>query len=199
MSAPLVLVGCGILQKEVDFLIRKNGWPVMTCWLRSALHNYFDQLYKELDQGLLDAEQAGQRAVAFYGACHPRMDQLLQSHHTCRTEGQNCVAMLLGYELFMERLCQGSYFLLEDWALSWEPMITECFGPNISVIREIFHASHKTMVAIRTPCSGDFAQAAEAAARLVDLPLEWMEVDLDHLERVLAAVIAQTEPQDPPR
>lgn len=199
MSAPLVLVGCGILQKEVDFLIRKNGWPVMTCWLRSALHNYFDLLYKELDQGLLEAEQAGQRPVAFYGACHPRMDQLLQSHHTCRTEGQNCVAMLLGYELFMERLCQGSYFLLEDWALSWEPMITECFGPNISVIQEIFHASHTTMVAIRTPCSGDFAQAAEAAARLVDLPLEWMEVDLDHLERVLAAAIAQTEPQDPPR
>ena len=193
MSAPLVLVGCGILQKEVDFLIRKNGWPVTTCWLRSALHNYFDQLYQELDQGLRDAEQAGHRAVAFYGACHPRMDHLLQSHHTCRTEGQNCVAMLLGYELFMERLCQGSYFLLEDWALSWEPMITEAFGKNLAVVREIFHSSHKFIIAIRTPCSTDFREAAEAAARFVDLPLRWMDADLNHLEAVLADAIQRKQ------
>lgn len=187
--APLTMVGCGILRKEVDYLIHKNGWTVETHYLRSALHNYFDRLYRELNAGLAAAEQAGQAAVVFYGACHPRMDRLLAAHHTRRTQGQNCVVMLLGYKRFMAELGKGAYFLLEDWALTWEPMITEAFGSNRSVIQEIFHNSHQSMIAIRTPCSSDFTAAAEAAARFVDLPLTWMEADLDHLETVLAEVL----------
>ncbi len=197
MSGPVALVGCGILRQEVDYLVRKNGWQIETHWLHSALHNYFDQLHKELDSGLQQEEVAGKRTIVFYGACHPRMDQLLERHHTCRTQGQNCIVMLLGYEKFMEELGKGAYFLLEDWALTWEPMITECFGTNIEVVRQIFHGSHRKMIAIRTPCSRDFTASAEAAARFVDLPLEWMDIDLSHLEKVLADAIAEREQQGP--
>jgi hypothetical protein len=119
------------------------------------------------------------------------MDRILDKHHTLRTEGQNCIVMLLGYEQFMEGLEQGAYYLLEDWALTWEPMITECFGRNNAVVREIFHSSHKFIVALRTPCSGDFTAAAEKAAGFVDLPLKWMDVNLDHLEAVLAEAITR--------
>jgi hypothetical protein len=190
-NQPLRLLGCGILHKEVDFLVRKNGWNVETRFLRSALHNYFDQLADQLNAGLEADEAAGRQTVVFYGACHPRMDAILQQHQTTRTQGQNCIVMLLGYERFMQELEQGAYFLLEDWALTWEPMITECFGKNTAVIREIFHSSHKLMIGLRTPCSTDFTAAAEAAARFVDLPLHWMDVSLDHLEAVLSKAIAE--------
>ncbi len=195
MSAPISMIGCGILHKEVDYLVKKNGWQIETHWLHSALHNYFGQLHKELDSGLKHEEDSGKRTIVFYGACHPRMDQLLEKHQTCRTHGQNCIVMLIGYEKFMEELGNGAYFLLEDWALTWEPMITECFGTNLAVVREIFHGSHKKMIAIRTPCSIDFTAAAEAAARFVDLPLAWMNTDLSHLETVLAEAIAEREQQ----
>lgn len=196
MNAPLTLVGCGILHKEVDYLVQKNGWQIETHWLHSALHNYFDRLHRELDSGLSEEEQAGKRTIVFYGACHPRMEPLLEKHHTCRIQGQNCIVMLLGYERFMAELSLGAYFLLEDWALTWEPMITAAFGSNVAVVREIFHSSHKKMIAIRTLCSTDFTAAAEAAARFVDLPLEWMDVDLSHLEQVLADAIAEREQLD---
>jgi hypothetical protein len=196
MTAPITLIGCAILHKEVDFLIKQNGWKVETRWLHSALHNYFDRLHNELDSGLIEQENAGRRTVVFYGACHPRMEQLLEKHHTCRTHGQNCIVMLLGYDKFMEELGHGAYFLLEDWALTWEPMITECFGNNLAVVREIFHGSHKKIIALRTPCSIDFTAAAEAAAAFVDLPLEWLDVDLSHLESVLATAIAERDALD---
>ena len=196
MNAPLALVGCGILRNEVDYLVRKNGWQIETHWLHSALHNYFDRLHKELDAGLKHQEDRGKRTIVFYGACHPRMDQLLEKHHTCRTSGQNCIVMLIGYEKFMEELGKGAYFLLEDWARTWEPMITEYFGSNLAVVREIFHDSHNKMIAIRTPCSTDFTAAAEAAARFVDLPLEWMDTDLEHLEDVLADAIVECDEKD---
>jgi hypothetical protein len=101
--------------------------------------------------------------------------------------------MLLGYEKFMEELGKGAYFLLEDWALTWEPMLTECFGKNPAVIREIFHSSHKLMVAVRTPCSSDFAAAAEKAAAFVDLPLVWMDADLLHLEVVINEAMSRRQ------
>ena len=190
---PMVMVGCGILHKEVDYLIKKNGWKVETQFLHSSLHNYFDKLYKELDGALDFDDQKGRQTIVFYGACHPKIDDILDRHHTLRTQGQNCIVMLLGYEKFMAELEQGAYFLVEDWALSWEPMITECFGKNLGVIREIFHSSHKKIIALRTPCSTDFTEAAEAAARFIDLPLEWMDVDLDHLEVVLAEAVERKQ------
>jgi len=193
--SPLVLVGCGILQKEVEFLLQKNGWRVETHFLDSALHNYLDRLSAELDAGLTAEERRGRDAVVFYGACHPLMDRILTQHRAPRTRGQNCIVMLLGYERFMAELSRGAYFLLEEWALGWEPMITACFGPNLAVVREIFHGSHQRMIALTTPCSGDFTAAAEAAARFVDLPLQWMEVDLSHLESVLADAIARAGEQ----
>jgi hypothetical protein len=186
---PLRMVGCGILHKEIDYLIAKNGWKVETEFLDSALHNYFNRLSTELDGALERDDQAGRDTVVFYGSCHPKMDGILQQHHTVRTQGQNCIVMLLGYELFMEELGKGAYFLLEDWALTWEPMLTQAFGNNVTVLREIFHSGHQHMIAIRTPCSNDFTAEAEAAAAYVDLPLRWMDVSLDHLESVLAEAI----------
>ncbi|MEW5788231.1 MAG: DUF1638 domain-containing protein [Pseudomonadota bacterium] len=187
---PVSLVGCGILRKEVDYLIRKNGWAVRPQYLDSALHNYLDRLSSQLDTALNAEEDRGRETVVFYGACHPLMERILDRHQTHRTQGQNCIVMLLGYERFMAELERGAYFLLEDWALTWEPMITQAFGNNLQVVREIFHGSHRRMVAIRTPCSGDFTAAAEAAARFVDLPLSWLDADLSHLEAVLAAALA---------
>ncbi len=186
---PLAMISCGILHKDVDFLIEKNHWNVHAHYLDSALHNYLNRLSLELNKALDESEKRGEKTLVFYGGCHPLMDKYLEDHHTCRTHGQNCIVMLLGYELFMQELENGAYFLLEDWALTWEPMISACFGVNLTVIREIFHSSHKYILALRTPCSADFTEAAEAAARFVDLPLQWMDVGLEHLESVLAEAI----------
>lgn len=186
---PLVVVGCGILHKEVDWLVKKNGWQVETQFLDSALHNYLGKLSEQLNAALTNDELQGRDTVVFYGCCHPQIDSILEKHHTLRTEGQNCIVMLLGYEKFMQELEKGAYFLLEDWALTWEPMIVKCFGDNPAVIREIFHSSHKFITAIRTPCSGDFTRAAEVAAAYVDLPLQWMDADLSHLEAVIAEAL----------
>ncbi|ATG91910.1 DUF1638 domain-containing protein [Methylomonas koyamae] len=193
----LTLVGCGILRKEVDRLIEKNHWNVHTHYLNSALHNYLNRLSTELNQALEEREKLGEKTVVFYGSCHPLMENYLEGHHTCRTQGQNCIVMLLGYERFMQELEQGAYFLLEDWALTWEPMITACFGNNNAVVREIFHSSHKYILALRTPCNSDFTSAAEAAARFVDLPLRWQDVDLSHLELVLTDAIQRRLAAEP--
>jgi hypothetical protein len=178
-----LLLGCGILQKEIRSLIQKNGWPLETHFLDSSLHIDFDKLNQALTSAL--SQHAERETIVFYGACHPLMEKILDSAGTFRTAGQNCVEMLLGNERFTKELEQGAFFLLEEWARRWERVVTATFGTNREVIREMYQGDRNYLLCVSTPCSGDFRAEAEEAGRLVGLPLRWMEISLDHLETVL--------------
>jgi len=181
------LLGCGILQKEVCYLIQENGWPLDTDFLDSSLHVNFEQLALELQKGFL--RNKAREIVVFYGCCHPYMEHMLASAQTFRTEGQNCIEMLLGRELFIEKLSGGAFFLLEDWALRWDEVTGKTFGNNPDVVREIFQLSSRYLLCLRTPCSGDFECAAQEVSEKVGLPVSSMDVGLEHLEKVLRQAV----------
>ena len=186
----IMLIGCGILRKEVEFLIAKNNWPLRPLFLDSALHVDFDRLASALTSAL--DRHRGKEIIVFYGTCHPLMERILAEARTFRTRGQNCVEMLLGHELFTRELSAGAYFLLEEWARRWEQIQAKTFNTtNLALIRDIFREDRKYLLALKTPCSNDFSADAERAAGLVDLPLRWRSVSLDHLETVLAEAIAR--------
>jgi hypothetical protein len=179
----LLLVGCGILHKEIEYLRAKNQWDFDCDFLPPSLHINFKALQTELC-GALNCHKQREKIV-FYGACHPLMDNILADYHTIRSEGQNCVEMLLGRERFMDELAKGAFFLLEDWAINWEKVIVQTFGQHPQVVKEIFQQAHQYILCINTPCSADFSQAAKAAAAMVDLPLKSVDVSLDFLETTL--------------
>lgn len=185
-----LLIGCGVLEREIQFLIEKNSWPLDTCFLDSALHCDFEELSVKLTAAL--EEHRGRRIIVFYGYCHPLMDELLAPFGAIRTEGQNCIEMLLGQKRFSEELEQGAFFLLEEWARRWEYIVDKTFGTaKVEIIRDIFHEDRAYLLCIRTPCSRDFARDAEKAAALVDLPIRWTDATLDNLESVLERSITQ--------
>ncbi|BBL70691.1 DUF1638 domain-containing protein [Methylogaea oryzae] len=190
-SGRLSLVGCGVLRKEIARLIEQNHWLLDTDFLEASLHVNLKRLSDQL--GACLERHRDERPIVFYGCCHPRMDAMLESVGAFRTDGQNCVEMLLGRERFMAELEAGAYFLLEDWAIHWESVVADTFGGNWAVARDIFHESRRYLLAIRTPCSGDFSAAAERAAQSIDLPLRWMDVGLESLQAVLAAAMARKQ------
>lgn len=182
-----LLLGCGILHKEISFLIEKNGWPLETHFLDSSLHIDYGKLSMALTGAL--GQHANRDTIVFYGACHPLMEEILAAAGTFRTEGQNCVEMLLGHEQFSSELEQGAFFLLEQWAHRWERIVTATFGTNLEIIRELYQGDRSYLLGINTPCSGDFREEAEQAGTLVGLPLRWVDISLDHLEMVLQEAI----------
>lgn len=183
----LLLIGCGILQKEIRHLVAKNGWPVDTFFLPSSLHTDFGKLASVLDRSFATTE--GRRRAVFYGACHPLMDRMIGGARTIRTPGQNCVDIYLGNEAFSRELAEGAFFLFEDWALHWDTVVTGKQGLAENVMREIFASSHTHLLGIRTPCSGDFTTEAEEISRRTSLPLRWADVGLEHLEKTLGATV----------
>ncbi|MCK5198303.1 MAG: DUF1638 domain-containing protein [Spirochaetales bacterium] len=184
----ILLAGCGILKKEVNYLIQKNGWEIDTAFFDSALHCDFNKLETCLTGCL--AKHKDSDMIILYGACHPLMEKILNNAGTIRTEGQNCVEQLLGKELFTEELLKGAFFLLEDWAKRWDYITSKTYfrcSPEIE--REIFQYDRKYFLALRTICSGDFTNQAEEVADRMEVPLRWMNVSLDHLELVLKQAI----------
>lgn len=181
---PTYLIGCGILAREIRTLIAKNRWPMETVLFDPNLHNDLCVLERVLASSL-SAHQSD-RTVVFYGCCHPRIDDILAGASTVRTQGQNCIEMLLGHDVFTAEVEKGAYFLFESWARSWARILHDTFGTSRSdVIRAIFAEDRKYLLALRTPCSGDFAEDAEEAGRVVGLPVRWMDVSLDNLEHTL--------------
>lgn len=183
-----LLLGCGILKKEIRHLIALNNWQLDTFFLDSMLHVDFDALARSLENAL--TKHSSSRRLVFYGACHPLMDKLLQETGVSRTPGQNCVEMLLGEELFTHELANGAYFLLEDWALRWDYMIHKTFGSNDMITKAIFREGHSNLLCLRTPCSKDFSSQAELAGKRVGLPLRWLDVSLDNLHNCLLDFIS---------
>lgn len=185
----LVLVGCGILHKEIRLLIEKNEWPLDTFFLDSALHVDFEELSNSLKSAL--AKHSGQNVIVFYGSCHPLMEKIVEEFKTFRTSGQNCVEMLLGQQLFTEELSKGAFFLLEEWAQRWDFILKKALGNNREVWKAVYQGDRKYLACINTPCSGDFRDRAEAAGEKVGLPLKWMDSPLDHLQSVLRDAITR--------
>ncbi len=193
-GAAVPLIGCGILKDEIDFLIEKNGWNLSARYLDSSLHVNFEKLEHSLTRAL--RHFGGAPKAVFYGTCHPLMARFIHEGNAVRTEGQNCVEILLGKGLFTRCLSEGSFFLLEDWARHWDRVMTKAFGKNPAVIRDIFQAEHRQLLALRTVCSGDYSADAERVSRAVGLPLQWMDVGLDHLEAVLKDTLEQLKGLD---
>lgn len=186
-----LLVGCGILKKEIRYLIDKNQWPIDTSFLDSSLHVDFNKLSTSLTKSL-DVHK-DRDTMVFYGSCHPRMEQMLYDANAIRTIGQNCIDILLGSELFTKELTQGAFFLLEDWALRWEKLVKLAMGPNLQLTREIFRTDRKYILGLNTPCSGDFTKSAQECSDFFGVPLYWMDATLEHLESVLEQVIMQKQ------
>lgn len=182
-----LIIACGILKKEILFLAQKNGWQGRTVFLPSGLHVDFDKLQKSLESCL--RQHAGEQAVVFYGACHPCMEQILAAAAVPRTPGQNCVDIYLGHDRFCQELEQGAFFLFEDWALHWREIVGAVMPGDPEIMRSIFRSAHKYLLAIRTPCSGDFRAEAELVSQMTALELRWVDVGLEQLQANLSATI----------
>ncbi len=190
----LMLVGCGVLKKEICYLINKNQWPVDTDFLNLELHNDYILLEATLRSTL--RKYYGRKTVIYYGECHPNMAKILKDTNTIKIPCDNCIEILLGKELYISELSSGAYFLLDEWMHNWKHEVEKAIGKNPEIVKQIFHEDRSYLLCIRTPCSGDFKAVAEETGTTLGLPVRWVEVNLNNLESVLEHTINQGTEKD---
>lgn len=186
-----VIIGCGILAKEIRWLINKNGWRLDNDFLPPSLHADPEALAANLTVGL--SRHQGRPAFVFYGGCHPAMNDMLREARTFRIVGPSCVEMLLGRDVYQSKLRDGALFLLEDWAMRWDTLGVKAFAPGQTRAGADLAGDRRFLLGVRTPCSADFREAAENVKQCTGLPLRWMDAELNHLEMVLKSALKRRQ------
>lgn len=192
MNSPdLTIVGCGIVQKELDYIIHENGWNIKTQFACSSLHVDFDMLWNSLDKMLTNAHKHSEKILVLYGTCHPLIDNLINKYNSKRIPVQNCIELLLGKDIFTQELSDGAFFLLEDWAKRWKYVTSKVFGENLKGEDIIFKESHTKLLALKTPTSNNFEKEAEEVGQITGLPLEWRDINLDIMAKTVQNSITE--------
>ncbi|HOT06041.1 MAG: hypothetical protein A4E45_02241 [Methanosaeta sp. PtaB.Bin039] len=112
------LIACGVFRPEIEHLAGTLGFPTEVHYLDPGLHVSFDALESKL-RDALEACRAKRTIVAF-GACHPRMEEMLAEYGAALLDCQNCVDAFITREEVERRAARGLYFYLSPgWIEVW--------------------------------------------------------------------------------
>ena len=131
-----ILISCGIVQKEIEKLIKQHKLEVEPTFLDAGLHVVYKELEKELESALeKNIENAGRGIVVFYGdMCHPRIKKIVNKYkNAVKVNGLNCIDCLLGgHQNLLKADPKCSHFYLSP---GWMPSNMK----NSQHFREVFN------------------------------------------------------------
>lgn len=193
-----VLIGCQVLQTEVQALCRKH-WPDHALiFLPSMMHMRPDRLAVSLES-LLNAElKQGHGIVLVYGDCCERMTTLEALPGVVRTRGKNCCELLLGPEEYRRLSHEGVFFLLPEWARRWKEVFTRELGLDRDNTVSLMRDMHRTLLYLDTGLVPVPQDALKECAEYCGLPYEVRPVALDLLRSAINEALARHENKNSP-
>ncbi len=141
-----VMIGCSVLQAEVESLCEVH-WPDhKLIFLPSMMHMHPQQLASSLES-VLDAElKQGYGVVLIYGDCCAQMTALEALPGVVRTRGNNCCDLLLGRGEYRRLSHEGAFFLIPEWARRWREIFSKELGLNRVNATSFMRDMHRRLV-----------------------------------------------------
>ncbi|HEY7281242.1 MAG TPA: DUF1638 domain-containing protein [Actinomycetota bacterium] len=195
-EAPVLVVACGAIAREVLGIVRLNGWTNVTVrCLPAKLHNRPERIAGEVDRVL--AEWNGRAGAAFvaYGDCGTggALDAVLARRGVGRLPGDHCYAFLAGVGewLAMHEAEPGTFYLTDFLARHFERFVVRGFrlDEHPELVPVMFGNYRRVVFLAQTDSPALMARAEEAAAFL-SLPLEVRRTGLGDLRPALEAFVA---------
>jgi Protein of unknown function (DUF1638) len=108
-------IACSVFKAEIESLKARGRVALDFDYLDSMLHMDSGGLRGSMDASVEAA--AGGGVLLAYGECHPFMDAYAGDPGIRRTEGVNCVEILLGPERYARMRREGAFFFMPEWTL----------------------------------------------------------------------------------
>jgi len=177
------LISCGVFRNEVEAVIQDLDFPVEPRYLDPGLHVDFDELSSELKQELERCKN--QKIIVAYGACHPRMEELLSPYGAVLLDCQSCVDAMITRQEVERRAENGLFFYLSPgWLECWRDMFNRLNWTQEGARLEL--GSFKGSIYMDT--LGDASKREDALMEFFDytlLPYEILPVNLDHFRSLI--------------
>lgn len=180
-----VMIGCSVLQAEVESLCEVH-WPDhKLIFLPSMMHMHPQRLASSLES-VLDAElKQGYGVVLIYGDCCARMTALEALPGVVRTRGNNCYDLLLGRGEYRRLSHEGAFFLLPEWARRWREIFSKELGLNRVNATSFMRDMHRRLVYLDTGVVPVPEKELRECAEYCGLPYETRPVSLELLRSAI--------------
>jgi len=111
-----LLLGCGIIQKELSEVIEKHGLQDLdVIWLEKGLHAIPAELHAEL-QKHIDAAEGYDEVILGYGLCGKALLDITATHcDILYPKTDDCISALMCENCRAAELRRDSYFLSRGW------------------------------------------------------------------------------------
>lgn len=200
-EAPLLLIACGALAREVLALQRANAWTGMAlACLPASLHNWPERIPEAVRERIAAGRLQGyQEIFVLYADCGTGglLDKVCAEEGVERVPGPHCYAFFDGNDTFAARAEDeiGTFYLTDFLARQFDTLIWRGMAlDRHPELRDMYFAHYDKVVYLAQTDDPGLTAIAEAGAEKLGLSFERRFTGYGELGGVLAGLAARRAP-----
>jgi len=202
-DAPVLIIACGALAREIVALKRLNGWSGMDVQcLPPELHNRPEQIPSAVQQAIASARDQHARIFVAYADCGTggRLDDVLKAEGIERLPGAHCYQFFATSAAF-ESLCDeepGTFYLTDFLVRHFDRLVIAGLGIDVhpELQAEYFGNYRRLVYLVQSPDT-ELSRLAQAAAGRLGLAYEERFTGYGELATSLATLSRPTPRKAP--
>lgn len=199
MSESVLVIACGALAREIIALKERYGWRHldMQC-LDARLHNRPERIPQRLRAKISDNAGRYDRIFVAYADCGTggAIDRVLSEEGIERLPGPHCYQVFAGAERFRTLAAAepGTFYLTDFLARNFDKLVIRPLKlDRHPELRDAYFGNYRRLVYLSQGTDPDVLEAAEAAARRLDLAFEHVHCGYGGLEDGLATLLTEQD------
>jgi len=123
-----VLIGCSILEKEIEQVLKEMDLENEVVFIDAALHVDIDRLEVALRGKLEETSEIGKPIILVGNKCHPDIELIAKEYDGQIIPRANCLEMLLGDKMKELNKDAKIFYTTSAWLAKWKEIFTGGLG-----------------------------------------------------------------------
>lgn len=187
------LVACGALAREIQAVIKANGFSHMEVrFLPAKLHNSPKEIPGAVDAALGALAPLCDSLLVGYGDCGTvgQLDKVLEKHNATRIEGAHCYAFFAGLDAFgaLSEAEPGTFYLTDYLARQFETLVIKPLGlDRHPELRDAYFGNYTRLLYLAQSQDQELTEKAKSAAKRLGLRFERIDTGFGGIATFLEA------------
>ena len=186
------VIACGAIASHIKNLIEREQLDLAIYPLPPLLHNHPEKIAGEVEAKIKELQPKYAKLAVAYADCgtYGQLDQVIDKYGIARLRGNHCYDLFAGSERINQLTSEGTFFLTDYLVKGFHrSVIVELGLDRHPELRDDYFKNYRKVVWLAQQPTKELEIAAQAAADLLQLPLEIENVGesglLNELKRLL--------------